>query len=178
MHGDKSDETNTGIAMNAGFSHVGVSTHDMEATIYFYCNVLGCRRVADERIEIGKGGVIRQVSIDVGESQYIVFMEAKGVDGISENYDTSINRALGVPPGMYHFALRIESLDELMVKTKAIAGYGITVSKITDLGNAKAVFLQDPNGLQLELAVKLRDFNESDIGRVSRAEVAKSANPQ
>ena len=160
--------------MNAGFAHVGVSTHDMEATINFYCDILGCRRVADERIEIGKGGVIRQVSLDVGDSQYIVFMEAKGVDGISEDYDTSINRTLGVPPGMYHYAFRIASMGELMDKAKTIASHGVTVSEVTDIGNAKAIFLQDPNGLQLELAVKLRDFDESDIGRVSRAEVAES----
>jgi len=147
----------------------------MEATIAFYCDVLGCRRVADERIKISRGGVIRQVSIDVGQGQYIVFMEPKGVYGITEDYDTSINRALGVPPGMYHYALRIASMDELIAKAEAIASHGIAVSEVTDLGNAKAVFLQDPNGLQLELAVKLRDFDESDIGRVTRAEVAESA---
>jgi catechol 2,3-dioxygenase-like lactoylglutathione lyase family enzyme len=158
-----------------GFAHVGVSTHDMEATIDFYANVLGCHRVADERMEIGAGGVIRQVSIDVGGGQYIVFMEAKGVEGISDSYDTSINGALGVPSGMYHYALRLASLDELMVKATAIANHGISVSEITDLGNAKAIFLQDPNGLQLELAVKVRDFDDSDIGRVTKAEVAQSA---
>jgi catechol 2,3-dioxygenase-like lactoylglutathione lyase family enzyme len=132
-----------------GIAHVGVSTHDMEATIDFYANVLGCERVADERMEIGAGGVIRQVSFDVGGGQYIVFMEAKGVEGISDSYDTSINGALGVPSGMYHYALRLASLDELMVKATAIANHGISVSEITDLGNAKAVFLRDPNGCSL-----------------------------
>lgn len=161
--------------MNAGFAHIGVSTHNMEATTDFYCNVLGCRLVADERIEIGEGGVIRQVSIDVGEGQYMVFMEAKGVKSISDNYDTSINRALGVPAGMYHYALRVATLAELATKAKTIASLGWDVSEITDLGHAKSVFLHDPNGLQLELSVKIRDFNKSDIGRVTKAEVARSA---
>lgn len=161
--------------MNAGFAHVGVSTHDMEATINFYCNVLECRCVADECIEIDSGGVVRQVCFDVGADQYMVFMEAKGVNSISENYDTSINRALGVPAGMYHYALRIVSQDELAAKARTIANHGITVSEITDLGYAKSVFLQDPNGLQLELSVKIRDFDESDLGRVTKAEVAEKA---
>lgn len=164
--------------MNAGFAHVGVSTHNMEATTDFYCNVLGCRLVADERIEIGEGGVIRQVSIDVGESQYIVFMEAKGVKDISNTYDTSINCALGVPAGMYHYALRVATLDELASKAKLITSRGWDVSEITDLGHAKSIFLHDPNGLQLELSVKIRDFNECDIGRVTKAEVARSARPE
>ena len=63
-------------------------------------------------------------------------------------------------------------MQELESKAKSIAEQGISVSDITDLGNAKAVFLQDPNGLQLELSVKVRDFDESDIGRVTSAEVA------
>jgi catechol 2,3-dioxygenase-like lactoylglutathione lyase family enzyme len=148
----------------------------MEATLDFYCNILGCKRVADERIEIDDGGgVIRQVSIDVGVGQYFVFMEAKGIESISDSYDTSINRALGVPAGMYHYALRVNSLEELAAKAKAIAGHGINVSEITNLGHIKSVFFQDPNGLQLELSVKIREFNESDIGRVTRANVAKNA---
>ncbi len=146
----------------------------MEETLNFYCNVLGCQHLADERIELGKGGVIRQVSIGVGGGQYIVFMEAKGVATISESYDTGINGALGVPAGMYHYALKVQSVEELAEKAAAIAEHGVEVSEITDLGIAKAVFLQDPNGLQLELSVMLRDFDASDIGRVTRAEVAES----
>jgi len=147
----------------------------MGATKDFYCDVLGCKLVADEHIEIHGGGVIRQVSFDVGESQYIVFMEVKGVDGISSDYDTSINRALGVPAGMYHYSLRVATLDELTDKARIIASRGVDVSEITDLGHAKSIFLRDPNGLQLELSVKVRDFDESDIGRVTKAEVARSA---
>ncbi len=160
--------------MNSGFAHIGVSTHNMEETLNFYCNVLGCQHLADERIELGKGGVIRQVSIGVGGGQYIVFMEAKGVATIGEDYDTGINGALGVPAGMYHYALKVQSVEELAEKAAAIAEHGVEVSEITDLGIAKAVFLQDPNGLQLELSVMLRDFDASDIGRVTRAEVAES----
>lgn len=161
--------------MNSGFAHVGFSTHDMETTIAFYCEVLKCQLLADERIEIGEGGVIRQVSIGVGADQYVVFMEAKGVENISDDYDTSINRALGVPAGMYHYALKVLTLEELIAKAKAISSHGIEVSEVTDLGHAKSIFLHDPNGLQLEFSVKVRDFNKSDIGRITRAEVAKNA---
>ena len=158
-----------------GFGHVGVSTHDMGETIDFYARVLECPVIADERIEINDGGEVRQVSIAVGPGQYIVFMQATGVDGISEDYDTSINAALQVPAGMYHYAFRVASLDDLQSEADRIAALGIEVSELTDLGVAKSVFLQDPNGLQLELTAKVRDFDESDIGRVTRANVAPNA---
>jgi catechol 2,3-dioxygenase-like lactoylglutathione lyase family enzyme len=156
-----------------GFAHIGVSTHDMEATLNFYCEVLGCPRLGDEVFEVGEGGSVRQVSIGVGHGQYIVFMQAKGISSISEDYDTSINGALGVPAGMYHYALRVSSPEALEAVAETLAERGVEASEITDLGIIKSVFFRDPNGLQLELSATLRDFNESDIGRVTKAEVAK-----
>lgn len=157
-----------------GFAHVGVSTHDMDKTVRFYREVLGCCVLADERMEIGGGGVVRQVSLGVGSEQYMVFMESKGVKGINEDYDTSINKTLGVPPGMYHYAFKVKTLEELEVIVQKITSIGVEVSEITDLDNARAVFLQDPNGIQLELSVKIRDFDSSDIGKISKADVADS----
>ncbi len=160
--------------MKSGFAHIGLSTHDMGNTIDFYCGLLECQLLADERIELGNGGVIRQVSIGVGAGQYIVFMEAKGVPSIREDYDTGINGALGVPAGMYHFALKVDSEDELVALADSLTQKNVEVSEVTDLGIAKSVFLQDPNGLQVEISVMIREFAESDIGRVTRAEVAES----
>lgn len=158
--------------LTEGFAHIGVSTHDMDATLHFYCELLGCPRLADETFEIGAGGFVRQVSIGVGHGQYIVFMQAKGVPSISEDYDTSINKALGVPAGMYHFALHVSTLERLESAAAILAERGVEVSEITDLGFIKSVFFRDPNGLQLELSATVREFNAADIGRKTRAEVA------
>lgn len=161
------------MMLTDGFAHVGVATHDMDATLRFYCEVLGCPRLGDEVFEIGEGGYVRQVSIGIGHGQYIVFMQAEGVSGISADHDTSINGALGVPAGMYHYALRVSSPEALESVAEILAERGVEVSEITDLGIIKSVFFRDPNGLQLELSATLRDFDKSDIGRVTKAEVAK-----
>ncbi len=158
--------------MVSGFAHIGLSTHNMEATLDFYCNILDCRLVVDERIEISDGGEIRQTCINVGEDQYLVFMQAKGVKTISENYDTSINHSLGVPQGMYHYALKVDSLENLKILARRIEGNGIEVSEVTDLDYIKSIFFEDPNGLQLEASVKIREFSESDVGRVTTAKIA------
>jgi len=160
-----------------GFSHVGVSTHDMDATIEFYEGVLGFRRVVEERTTIREGGTLRQVYFDVGKGQFIVFMEAKGVAGIPGDYDTGINSALGVPLGMYHFALRVPTLDALEARRRALMERGVKVSDIIDLGSAKSVFLSDPNGIQLELCCHVREFDESDLRRTSEASVAVPGQP-
>lgn len=155
-----------------GFSHVGVSTHDMDATIAFYEGLLGFRRVVEDRTVIREGGILRQVYFDVGEGQFIVFMEARNVAGVPSDYDTGINKALGVPLGMYHFALRVSSLDELESRRLDLAARGVEVSQVIDLGTAKSIFFSDPNDIQLELCCHVRAFDESDLHRESEASLA------
>lgn len=155
-----------------GFSHVGVSTHDMAATIAFYEGLLGYPRVVDEKTSIREGGMLRQVYFGLGAGQFIVFMEAKGVAGISEGYDTGINGALGTPGGMYHFAFRVETLDRLETIRRRLAEAGTDVSAIVDLEAAKSIFLSDPNGLQIELCWHFREFDEADLRRESEASLA------
>jgi catechol 2,3-dioxygenase-like lactoylglutathione lyase family enzyme len=160
---------------NNGFSHVGVSTHHMDATIQFYENVLGFPRIVEDLTHVNSGGTLRQVYFDVGDGQFIVFIEPKNVPGISDDYDTGINGALGVPRGMYHFALKVPSIDDLESRLRNLKSHGIDVTTIIDLGHAKSVFFFDPNGIQLEFCCQIRPFNESDLHRVSEASIASSS---
>ena len=160
------------MAMGNGFSHVGVSTHDMDATIEFYEKILNFPRVVDELTRITQGGTLRQVYFDVGGGQFIVFMEPKSVPGIAQGYDTGINGALGVPGGMYHFALKALTLDDLESLRERLLRHDVQVSAIVDLGTAKSIFFNDPNGIQLELCCQTRPFDESDMHRETDASIA------
>ena len=157
---------------SSGFSHVGVSTHDMDATIRFYEQVLGLERVAEELTRVKQGGTLRQVFFSVADGQYIVFMEPKDVPGIPSDYDTGINGALGVPGGMYHVALGAASLDDLEAWRLRLEQSGIEVSGIIDLGHAKSIFFNDPNDIQLEICCQVRSFNEADLHQESEASIA------
>ncbi|MFC6670943.1 VOC family protein [Marinobacterium aestuariivivens] len=159
--------------MGNGYSHIGVSTHNMEATIEFYERVLGFKRVVDNLTRINEGGTLRQVYFDVGDAQYIVFMEPKAVEGISDDYDTGINGALGLPGGMYHLAFRVRTLDALESRRQQLEARSIEVSPIIDLGHASSIFFTDPNRLQLELSCQTRPFDESDLHQESTARLAR-----
>ena len=160
------------MMVGRGFSHIGVSTHDMELTRAFYEDLLGFPRVVDEMTHVSQGGRLRQVYFDVGEGQFIVFMEPKQVPGISEDYDTGINTALGVPAGMYHFALRAQTLEELELRRATLHTNGVEVSEIIDLGMARSIFFADPNNIQVEICCHTRPFDETDLRRVTDATVA------
>lgn len=162
------------MSTSYGFSHVGVSTHQMDVTIRFYEDVLGFPRVVEDLTQVKSGGTVRLVYFDVGDGQFIVFMESKNVPGIAEGYDTGINSALGVPRGMYHYSFKAPSLDDLEARRKDLERRGIDVTAIIDLRYAKAIFFFDPNGIQLEFCCQIRPFNESDLHQVSEVSVASS----
>ena len=54
---------------NTGFSHVGLSTLDLDKTREFYENVLGFKVVIADTIKIKEGGTIRHIFFDTGRDQ-------------------------------------------------------------------------------------------------------------
>ena len=158
--------------MSLGFAHLGLATHDMAATIAFYEDLLGFRRVADIKNHAQGGGVVRMVYFECGEEQFLVFMECKGVEGIPPDFDTGINAALGVPSGLYHFAFKVESVEALEEKKNELTRRGLEVSKTVDHGYARSIFLRDPNNLQVEFTCMTRPFNPDDLHQETQVEVA------
>jgi catechol 2,3-dioxygenase-like lactoylglutathione lyase family enzyme len=149
--------------MGIGYSHVGLGTHDMEATLRFYEGLLGFKRVAEQRTRVTTGGTVRLTYLDAGDDQFIVFMESRDVEGIANDYDTGINRTLGVPLGMYHFAFKAQSVEDLSERRRTLEAAGVEVSETIDHGYAKSIFFRDPNDLQLEFCYQVRPFQESDL---------------
>ncbi len=62
-----------------GFSHLGLSTLDLDKTRDFYENILGFKPVRCDIIKVKEGGQIRHIFFDTGRDQLIAFMEARGV---------------------------------------------------------------------------------------------------
>src|SRR6266852_3997822 len=98
-----------GIMAGKGWSHISLGTLDMNATRAFYEGVLGFRAVRCDIIKVKEGGEIRHVFFDTGQKQLLAFMEPRGVPGIPVEFDGGINRAQGMPEGVYHFAFEAGS---------------------------------------------------------------------
>ncbi len=145
-----------------GFSHIGLSTLDMDKTRDFYENVLGFKAVRCDIIKIKEGGHIRHVFFDVGRDQLIAFMEANEVPGIPQDYDAGINRGLGVPGAFYHFAFESGSLPALEAKRDELIGKGLSVTPVVDHEWAQSIYFKDPNGISLEYCYLTRDVGTLD----------------
>src|ERR1700745_2898623 len=118
------------VMTHRGFSHLGLSTLDLDKTREFYEGVLGFKAVRSDTITVTEGGRTRHIFFDTGRDQLSAFMEARGVDGIPAEYDTSITRGLGVPPAFYHFAFEAGSEAGLEQKRKELKDKGTEVTDV------------------------------------------------
>lgn len=145
-----------------GFSHIGLSTRDLDRTREFYEEVLGFTPVVADTITIAEGGHLRHLFFDVGGGQLLAFMEPQGVAGIPADYDAGINRGLGVPAAFYHFAFDAGSPDALRRKREDLHRQGVEVTEIVDHGWAQSIYFKDPNGLALEYCCMVGQRPEGD----------------
>ena len=157
---------------NKGFSHLGLSTLDLDRTRDFYEGVLGFKPVRCDIIKVKEGGQIRHIFFDTGRDQLIAFMEARDVPGIPAEYDAGITRGLGVPSAFYHFAFEAGSEAGLEEKRNELIAKGIEVTDVVDHDWAKSIYFKDPNGLQLEYCFFSRNLNADDAHMQPRFEIS------
>lgn len=159
------------MALN-GFSHIGLSTLDLDRTRAFYEDVLGFKAVRCDILKVKEGGQIRHIFFDTGRGQLIAFMEASAVPGIPAEYDAGITRGLGVPGAFYHFAFEAGSEPALLEKRRDLRARGVEVTDVVDHDWAKSIYFKDPNGVQLEFCCYTRPLNEDDARMQHRAEIS------
>lgn len=155
-----------------GFSHIGLSTLDLDRTRKFYEDVLGFRPVRCDIINVKEGGKIRHIFFDTGRDQLIAFMEAREVPGIPAEYDAGITRGLGVPSMFYHFAFEIGTETALRAKREELIAKGVEVGEVVDHDWSKSIYFKDPNGLQLEYCCYTRELNQDDATMQPRFEAS------
>jgi catechol 2,3-dioxygenase-like lactoylglutathione lyase family enzyme len=158
-----------------GFSHIGLSTLDLDKTRAFYEDVLGFKPVVADTITIEEGGHLRHMFFDVGGGQLIAFLEPNGVPGIPAKYDAGINAGLGVPAGFYHFAFEAGAPAALAQKRDELRQKGVATTDIVDHGVAQSIYFKDPNGLSLEYCCLVGNPSEHGAPRRSEFTLPRAA---
>src|SRR5262245_44594272 len=102
-----------------GFNHIDLATTDMPATRAFYEGVLGFPAVRTDIIEFEAGARAEHVFFDCGGGQMIAFATS---DRMPKDLDTGINKGLGLPPGVYHFAFEAGSMEGLLALKSSLEG--------------------------------------------------------
>ena len=133
-----------------GFSHIGLSTHDLDKTRAFYEGVLGFKPVVADTITIEEGGHLRHVFYDVGGGQLIAFLEPNGVPDVPAKYDAGSTAGSVFPPASIILLSRPAWRLGSRGSVTNCSGKGVETTEIVDHGWARSIYFKDPNGISLE----------------------------
>ncbi len=118
--------------------HVVFYVKDLERSLTFYRDVLGFQ-------EVGKALGDRVVALTSGRTHHeILLIEVGDVPA----------PPLGVRRGLYHIGIKVgDSLDELRIAKSELGQNGITISGMSDHTVTQSLYLQDPDGNEVEVYV-------------------------
>lgn len=133
-----------------GYHHVALFTGDLDQTIRFWTSVMGARLVRTARDTDGDPGA-RHYYFDIGGT-LLAFFEFPAQNKEALNFGW-----------LHHVALKVESLDALEARRAHIEGCGVQVSGIRNHDFVSSIYLHDPNGILIELAVQTRELTEEDF---------------
>lgn len=124
--------------MKAKLTYTGIRVNDLEASIAFYTKVLGMHETGRNSIADTQGQSVALVSEDDGPTLELNFY-AKG-----SRFATPYR----VGEGLDHLAFQVEDLDKFLAEAKRS---GISVPLEMNSGTSRWAYIEDPNGIWIEL---------------------------
>jgi len=135
-------------------THLGICVSDLERSVRFYRDVLGCREVGRLELEGGAAAVLNQLE---GCTLHAVYLERDGwrLELLAFPTPGTLGPAAPRPMnqlGLTHLSFRVDDLDDVCARLEAAGG---AILPATRIGSADApvrvVMAHDPDGTRLEL---------------------------
>jgi catechol 2,3-dioxygenase-like lactoylglutathione lyase family enzyme len=120
--------------------HVAINTNDMEATLQFYCGILGMRLARTTRTGDGR----RHYNIEIGGGN--AFAVFDGAELPSEGERQRLN----------HMALPVATAEEFDEAYQRLKDHGVNVTDIIERSYGKTFYFQDPNGIRLQIELRTK----------------------
>lgn len=124
--------------------HVVFYVKELERSLVFYRDVLGFQ-------EAGKALGGQAVALTSGRTHHEILLIEVGDAPAPPS---------GVRRGLYHIGIKVgESLEELRAAKKELELQGISISGMSDHTVTQSLYLQDPDGNEVEVYVDDPDFD-------------------
>jgi catechol 2,3-dioxygenase-like lactoylglutathione lyase family enzyme len=130
-----------------GLHHVTLICRDLERATFFYRDVLGLALV------------VEGVNDDDPAMRHFTFGDAHGAPGTLVTvleYPTLPEGTVGAG-STHHFALAVESEDELVAWRDYLREREVGCTEIFDRGRFSSIYLRDPEGHVVEIATRGRE---------------------
>ena len=120
--------------------HIAINTSDMEATLQFYCGLLGMRLARTALTSDGR----RHYNVEIGGgTAFAVFDGAKPL-------------AEGTPQSLNHLALTVATAEEFYEAYDRLQSHEVKVTDIIERSYGKTFYFHDPNGIRLQIELQTR----------------------
>lgn len=117
--------------------HAVIKVRDLERSARFYRDVLGMREVARYRSSM--------VFFSLGTNHHDLGLLQVGADAPTPAQNSV---------GLYHLAFKVgDTLDELRACKQHLEQHGVPLLGSSDHGVSQSLYIQDPDGIDLELYV-------------------------
>ena len=126
----------TATAMPA-ITHVALTVRDLDTSVAWYTNVLGCAPVLDEDT-----GPFRHVVYSMGNT----LLGLHGFPSLTSEAPFDERR-----PGLDHLAFGVAGRDELAAWADRLDALGVAHGPIVDAGYGSGLSFRDPDNIALEL---------------------------
>lgn len=147
------------------FNHIALPTNDSAATADFYTRIMGFRMVSavrEERVpSTGAETPFLHTLFALEDGGCMAFFEVVG-----EEY---AGRSDGVPSWIRHFAMNVDSYEQVVAWKEWLEENDIEVLGIVDHeGLWESIYFFDPNGLRLEITYQTRELTREDAEMAER----------
>jgi catechol 2,3-dioxygenase-like lactoylglutathione lyase family enzyme len=151
-------------AVARALSHVAYQTCDTAATHRFYTEVLGFELVAAVRgnhdPESGTDKPHLHTFFAMRSGEVIAFFDLAGVEAPPPDH---------LPTGVRHFALSVDSYEDLLAWRKRLKSFGVEVTPVVDHdGVWQSIYFMDPNRVLLELTYQARELTKADADKAAK----------
>jgi catechol 2,3-dioxygenase-like lactoylglutathione lyase family enzyme len=130
--------------------HFAWRCRDAEETRHFYEDLLGLPLVhvitADKVPSTGEHSPYIHLFFRMADGSHIAFFDLGDGEAAAPSPNT--------PAWVNHFAMELETRDELLAMQARLQQAGIDVIGVTDHGFVQSIYFFDPNGLRLEYTIR------------------------
>ena len=144
-----------------GYHHLALACSDIQAIHDFYEGIMGFELVKVEVGPVPEGGWAKHFFYRMEDDhKFIAFWELHDVPG-TENLETNISKAAGVPDQINHVSFDVRDMDDLGQRKQQWLDAGLEVLE-TDHNWCHSIYTKDPNGILVEFCATTGIFTEQD----------------
>lgn len=145
-----------------GYHHLALGVKDIHAIHQFYEGVMGFELVKVEVAESSSGGWAKHFFYRMeDDSKFIAFWEMHDFPGLSDDWETNLSKAAGLPDHINHIAFDVQDADDLQRRKKQWVDAGLDVMEI-DHNWCHSIYTKDPNDNLVEFCLTTGSFSAED----------------